>query len=249
MESTVLVKAFSLIEALANGAVGLAELASVARVTKPTAHRILQSLVSLGYAESMGDGKYRLTRKLRQLSLGLDERSLVTIVEPSLQALREATGETVNLGVLRANRILYLAVLESSHALRRVGQVNADDPVFTTALGRAIASHLPPEAMERLLRSALPERRTAKTVTSADQIRQFLVEAKKLGYAVERDQTEIGVTCLAAPVFDRGEPVAAISISAPSARVAGSEEKWVRALRRVAAEASKKLEERTRVTA
>lgn len=249
MESTVLVKAFSLIESLANGAVGLAELATAAGVTKPTAHRILQSLVSLQYVEALGDGKYRLTRKLRQLSMGLDERSLTSIVTPSLQSLRETTGETVNLGVLRANRIVYLAVLESAHPLRRVGSMNEDDPVFTTALGRAIASQLSPEPLERLLRAAQPEKRTPKTVTSVEQIRQVLTDARQEGFAIERDQTDVGVTCMAAPVFDRGDVVAAISISAPSARAVGAEEKWLRALRRVAAEATRRLEERTRVTA
>lgn len=250
MESTVLVKAFGLIEAMADHRSGLADLASAAGITKPSAHRILRSLVSLGYVESLGDGRYGLTAKLRQLSFGFDERTLVTLVEPTLRALRETTGETVNLGVLRNGRVVYLSVLESAHPLRRVGSMTVDDPVFTTALGRAIASQAKPDELERLLRAAaVQEKRTPKTITGVEQIKRIIDEARRVGHAIERDQNDIGVTCLAMPVFDGASVVAAISISAPSARAVGSEEKWLKALRRAVNDAKAMLADRRRASA
>lgn len=242
MDSTVLVKAFSLIEALADGSNGLGQLAGATGLAKPTAHRILQSLVSLQYVEPLGEGRYRLTRRVRQLSMTLDDRALAAALRPVLERLRVATGETVNLGVLRANRVLYLSVLETAMPWRRaVVAVNDDDPVFTTALGRAIASRLAPDALERLLFTAAPERRTPRTITDADRLRQILIEARRLGIAFERDQTDLGTTCLAAPVFSHGEVVAAISISGPSTRAVGMEEQWVSALRRTVVEAEREL--------
>ena len=112
MESTVLVKAFSLIESLASagGEGTLAELALATGQAKPTTHRILRSLIAMGYAEqSDDDGTYRLTSKLRQLALGSADRDLAAVAQAALQRLRDETGETVNLGVLRQNHVVYVA--------------------------------------------------------------------------------------------------------------------------------------------
>ena len=166
MESTVLVKAFSLIESLAGdgGSATLAELAAATGQAKPTTHRVLRSLMSMGYVEQSAEGEYRLTSKLRQFALGSADRDLAAVAHPILQRLRQETGETVNLGVLRQNSVMYLSVIESSHALRRVvGDMTDGDPVFTTALGRAISSQLPAETVDRLLRSASIPKRTVRT--------------------------------------------------------------------------------------
>src|SRR4051812_27022323 len=126
MESTVLVKSFALLEALADcqSPIGLAELAALTQNTKPTVHRVLQSLASLGYVAATGGGTYQLTGKLRQLSLGPTDRWLATHGESILRKLHEETGETTNLGILRHHRIVYVNVIESRHALRRVAQVH-----------------------------------------------------------------------------------------------------------------------------
>ena len=252
MESTVLVKAFSLIESLASGggSATLAELAIATGQAKPTTHRVLRSLMSIGYVEQSADGEYRLTSKLRQFALGSADRDLASVAYPDLQRLREETGETVNLGVLRQNSIMYLTVIESSHALRRVpGDRTGGDPIFTTALGRAIASQLPDETVNRLLRSALIPKRTVRTVTDPQKLRAILAQAKRDGYVIERDQTDLGVTCFGAPVFRGGVVVAALSISAPSTRADGSEPAWIKALRNAARAVGRKLDKAERAIA
>jgi DNA-binding IclR family transcriptional regulator len=246
VESTVLVKSFALLEALANcqRPASLSELASLTGNTKPTAHRVLQSLTALGYVAAVGGGAYQLTGKLRQLSLGPTDRWLAAHAEQALRKLHTETGETVNLGVLRHNRMVYVAVLESQHALRRVARVHDDDPVLCTALGRAIASYLPEAQLNLLLRSQSPERRTSKTVTDPKKLREILLRAKRDGYAIERDQTDIGVTCLGVPVVVAGQAIAAISISAPSARVnPQSERRWLDLLRKAARKLERDLKE------
>ena len=252
VESTVLVKAFSLIESLAGdgGSATLAELATITGQAKPTTHRVLRSLMSMGYIERSAEGEYRLTSKLRQFALGSADRDLAAVAQPVLRRLRAETGETVNLGVLRRNSVMYLTVIESSHALRRVaGDMTEGDPVFTTALGRAIASQLPAEAMDRLLRSASIPKRTPRTVTDPRELRKIVTQARRDGYAIERDQTDLGVTCFGAPVFRRGAVVAAISISAPSARADGSEPAWIKAVRNAAQAVGRKLDKAERAIA
>ena len=246
VESTVLVKSFSLLEALANSRMpmGLAEVAALTGNTKPTAHRVLQTLIALGYVAPAGGGAYQLTGKLRQLALGPTDRWLAALSEPILRKLHEETSETVNLGVLRHQRIAYVTVIESQHALRRVARVDEEDPVLCTALGRAIASHLPQSAMEMLVRALPVEQRTPKTVIEPAKLRQILKRARDEGYALERDQTDIGVTCLGVPVFSGGQVIAAISISAPTARVdAAAEQRWLEYLRTAVKKLERKLKD------
>jgi len=226
MESGSLVKAFALLESLAGrgGQGPLGDLTLGVGLRKPTAHRILQSLIALGYVQRQSGGVYRLTPKLRWLAMNRSDRRLAAVAEPVLRKLRAETGETVNLGILRRNRVCYITVLESSHPLRRVVQPNQSDPVFTTALGRVLAAHLPAAQRERLLCAAPVERRTPKTVTDVSNLRRILVKIQQDGHAVERDQTDLGVTCIAAAVVVRGEPIAAISLSIPTARVSADAE-------------------------
>ncbi len=246
-----LVKAFSLIETLATGggSATLANLSITTRQAKPTTHRVLRSLLTMGYVEQSTEGEYRLTGKLRRLARGGADGDLIAVAQPVLQRLRDQTGETVNLGVLRGKHIAYLAVIESNHALRRVGAMSEGDPVFTTALGRAIASHLPPDALDRLFRASPIPKRTARTVTDPLKLRAILAGARRDGYAVERDQTDLGVTCLGAPIFRGGDVVGAVSVSAPSARAGGAEAGWIKALRAAAQAVGRKLDKTERAIA
>ena len=230
MESGTLVKAFDLLEALADRGktATLAELAASVHLTKPTAHRILRSLLALGYVQHQPGGIYGLTPKLRWLTMGLGDRHLAAVAYPLLLRLHNDTKEEANLGVLKRGRISYISVLECSQSLRRVTDSQESDPIFCTALGRAIVAHLPIARQRQLLDSVPVEPRTPRTVTSPLEIRKILSTARSDGYAIERDQTDLGVTCIAAPVLLRGNPMAAISVSAPSARVdTVAERTWI----------------------
>jgi DNA-binding IclR family transcriptional regulator len=251
MESTVLVKAFAIMEGLANvgGESSLAELALQTSQTKPTVHRILKSLEALAYVERGEQGRYRLTEKLRRLSFNQDERILATLAQPLLQRLHETTSETVNLGILRSNRVVYLSVIESRHQLRRVAHVNETDPLLCTALGRAIASQLPEATLAQLIATTPLERRTPHTVTDAAELRKILRRAKAAGYAIERDQTDLGVTCIGAPILDDGRVAGAISISAPSARADSREQAWAKNVMQAAKSLGRLLAARRRRSA
>jgi DNA-binding IclR family transcriptional regulator len=252
MESSSLVKAFSLLEILADfeGSASLNQLSFGVGMTKPTAHRILGCLVGLGYVRHDPGGVYRLTPKLRWVALGRSERRLACIADPLLRRLHVETGETVNLGILRRDRIFYVAVLESSHALRRVAGAQDSDPIFSTALGRAITANLPGPKIEQLLSRSSIEARTPQTTTDKDELKRILVDVHRRGYAIERDQTDLGVTCIAAAVIVRGEPIAAVSLSVPSARVdAESERRWTASIQATAHSLSRELVAAERITA
>lgn len=237
MESSVLIKAFALLEALADsaGSLGLGEVTIRANVGKPTGRRVLQSLISLGYVAQDADSRYRLTGKLRQMGLGPADRWLVAAAEPALRRLHSTFHETVNLGVLRRGRVFYLHVLESPRFTHRMAVVQESDPFFSTSLGRAIAAHESPAVQEFLLRQVPLERHTPETVVDPAALEQILAQVRKDGYAAEKDQTDVGVSCVGAPILSHGMPIAAISISMDTAKFDKKRARLIEAVRKAAA--------------
>ncbi|HEX7009027.1 MAG TPA: IclR family transcriptional regulator [Phycisphaeraceae bacterium] len=240
MESSVLVKTFAILEAMSPNqeAASLASLAQRTGLNKPTVHRILGELARMGYVDRVRTGRYELTPRWRRLARGSHITELTAAAEPILQRLHARTRETVNLGVLQQNQVRYLIVLESPQALRRVIERDNTDPFHCTALGRAIVSHLPLQQQQHLLSRARLSRRTPRTTTDAKHLRRLLAKAKRDGYAVECDETDLGVTCIGSPVFDQAGVVAAISLSAPSVRVSPKRQ---RALIQAVCQAAKRL--------
>jgi IclR family acetate operon transcriptional repressor/IclR family KDG regulon transcriptional repressor len=164
--------------------------------------------------------------------------------------LHSTLGETVNLGVLRQGRVLYLSVLESGHALRRVAAVQESDPFFSTALGRAIVAYDNAAVRDFLLRQVPLERRTPSTIIDPAALIRALDEARRVGYAIEQDQNDMGVTCIAAPLISRGMAIAAISLSIPTARfISRDSEKFVSGVVKAAAAAGKAIAKHERAPA
>lgn len=223
MESTSITKALGLLEATAGHPQGrsLAELAAEAGMPKPTAHRILKTLTALGYLEHPAAGVYRQSMQAKRLVSDAAARRLLDAAHKPLRDLHARTHETVNLGMLRHDRVLYLDVLESQLPLRRVAD-RASDPFHTTALGRAIAAFLPEELRRRLLAKARLERRTSATITDRRRLTAELGRVARQGHAIETDETDIGVTCIGAPVFAGDEVAGAISVSVPTVRAEGA---------------------------
>ena len=131
-----------------------------------------------------------------------DDRRLTRAAERPLKELREFTGETVNLGVLRLRRVAYLMVMECRQPLQRSVVAGMTDPFASTALGRAIAAHLPDDRVAYLLRTTPLEKRTPYTKLSSDSLRKLFLEARANGYATEENETDLGVMCVGSAVFD-----------------------------------------------
>jgi DNA-binding IclR family transcriptional regulator len=244
MESSVLVKAFLLLEALGreDDPVALASLSEQLELSKPTVHRLMVNLISLGYVERAGTGRYQLTDKLRSLGSAKSHRQLLSAAEPILLDLHSKTGETVNLGELRQDQIIYLRTMESPHPLRRVIKAGEKDQALSTALGRAIIANLPSDNQDLFFERATVTAQTTETIVDTVKLRKLIAQVNELGYATERDENELGVTCYGAPVFDGQDVVAAISMSVPTVRIDKSiEADLVEATKQAAAELSRAI--------
>lgn len=237
MESTSLSKALGLLEATAGHPAGrtLADLAAEVGMPKPTAHRILKTLTSLGYLERPHAGVYRQSLHAKRLVSDEATRRLIAAAARPLRDLHARCKETVNLGTLRHDRVLYLEVLECTLPLRRVA-CRTSDPFHTTALGRAIVAFLPADRQKRLLARARLERRTSATIADRAKLVAELARVAKQGYAIETNETDVGVTCIGAPIFCGDDVAGAISVSVPTARAEAATRRQLLVLVRKAAQ-------------
>ena len=221
-------RAFDLLEELARaGELGVTELANRTALVPSTVHRLLHTLAKRGYVSQSSDsGRYLLGYKVVEVASGLERRleRLRVVTRPHLEAVQRATGETVNLVVLDADRVVYVDQVEGSRQVRMFTTVGTSVPAHTTGSGKAIMASTPPDVVEALYggREPLP-RLTPRTLTTLDELESDFRRIRRRGYAVDNEEHEEGVGCVAVAVFDHsGRPAAAISVSGPTARVLGA---------------------------
>ncbi|MBP2551550.1 IclR family KDG regulon transcriptional repressor [Neorhizobium galegae] len=215
-------KVLAVLEALVESRqIGLADLSQKAMTSKTTAHRLLQTMVDLGYVEQDAETeKYRLTLKL--FSLGArslsDQADLLRVADPAMGRLSRATGESINLGVLdsREDKVVYIHKYDAAFNLAMKSPLGLRNPLHSTALGKALLAFCSKgEQEERLARMVL-DRRAPRTMTERAALLSDLEKTRARGYAEEVEESEAGVRCMAVPIFNHlGHPIAAMSISFP----------------------------------
>jgi IclR family acetate operon transcriptional repressor len=242
-------RALDVLEAVAaGGELGVSEVAARTGLVVSTAHRLLASLADRGYVrQTSPQGRYALGLKVLELAGGMQARTaaLSVAARPHLERLRQATGETANLVVLDGDRVVYVDQVAGRHTVRMFTELGSSAPAHTTGSGKAMLAYWPAETVANLYpRTREPlERLTPRTHTSLESLRHDFARVRRRGYALDNEEHEDGVSCVAAPVFDRtGAAFAAISISAPTTRIthAGTGELGV-LVRRHAAEVSAAL--------
>ena len=241
-------RAFDLLEALAGGGeLGVTELAGRTGLVPSTVHRLLATLAKRGYvAQSADSGRYRLGFKVAEIAGGLEQglARLRAVARPHLERVSDATGETANLVVLDANRVVYVDQVEGTRRVRMFTAVGTAALAHTTGSGKAIMAYGAPGALTALYGGREPlERLTPSTLVTIGALEEDFARIRARGYALDAEEHELGVGCIATPVFDHtGRPVAAISVSGPTTRILHGDTSELGALLgRHAAEASAAL--------
>lgn len=201
--------------------VNLAELSREIKLQKSTTHRLLIGLEQIGFVRRAEDGeRYTIGVKLVELAgKYLDGSNLSREAAPILYDTMLQSGETVNMAILDGSDVVYIAKVESAHSVRLHSRVGDRRPAYTSALGKAMMAWKPSTLVEDVIAAGLPQR-TPKSITDPDTLRACLAEVRAKGYAVDDEETTVGVRCVAAPIFDyRSNVVAAVSIAGPTMRV------------------------------
>lgn len=214
-------RAFLLIELLSRypQGVSLAEISSNSGLAKATVSRLLATLIQNSYVVQNPDSKkYRLTMRMFEIgSRVVGGANLLSIAKPYLETLSSITGDAVHL-VSRVNdEVVYLYKEEASTSVvRRSSCVGLRNPMYCVGVGKAIMAFLPEEEVHAIWQRITPVQFTPTTITTEKRMREELDRIRRIGYAVDNEEHELGVRCIAAPILDiNGSPIAAISISAP----------------------------------
>ncbi|MGN0984051.1 MAG: IclR family transcriptional regulator, partial [Gemmiger sp.] len=194
---------FALIEVLAAHPAGasLQQLAQEAQLAKSTAHRLLASLVGLGYAmQDQETGRYRLTLKMFELSSGIvNSMDIMSVAKLHLERLAQRTGEAVHLVIRDGQDIVYLYKTESG-PMRMSSRVGLRSPLYCTGVGKAILAALPEEEVNEIWRHSTPQKLTGKTITDLPSLRLQLAGVRACGYAVDDEENELGIRCVAVAI-------------------------------------------------
>ena len=223
---------------LTHSTLSLAGLIARTGLPKTTVYRATEQMISLGWLKhqahrySIGSRLFELTAPAR-LRLALREAVL-----PVMEDLHEATHETVRLAILEDHQVLTAEMILRRGGSRRLGRVGGRLPAHCTAVGKVLLAFAEPELVTHIVASGL-EARTFHTIVSSSKLRSELAGVRSTHVAYDREECEVGVVCVAAPVTIGSMCVAAISLTGPTHRLRA--ERHAIAIRAAALGASRAL--------
>lgn len=199
---------------------GVTEISHKVGLHKSTVFNIITTLEKCHFLEkSLNSGKYRLGTELFRLGTKVNS-SMRKIAQPYLERLASEFKETVNLVIRDGNYVIYIEKIESPHSMRISTMVGGRLPINATAVGKAILSGLTDDELAKSLDELSFVRFTESTICDKNDLMNYLSKVRLVRYAEDVEEVEIGLTCVAAPIFDHtGKAIAAISVSGPTSRM------------------------------
>lgn len=238
-------KAIDVIELLSEyQQLNLIELSDLLNKPKSSVYRILLTLESRGFvARNEKTEKYELGLKVLTASKRLlENNSLRARALSGMRWLSAKYGDTVNLGVLHGDQVVYMEVVEGTNSLRMAETVGSTSPIHATAMGKAILAHEPPPEMKTVIDQLQFERITERTITDKRKFVRELDQVRQRGYAIDDEEIVIGAKCVAVPIFHaNGRPEGAMSISGAAHRyTAEGVTEMARDMKRIAMDIAKR---------
>lgn len=216
-------KLFLVLETLAKtGPVGLTDLCREVGLNKTTVHRILNSLLYMGYVQQDEQtAHYRLSFKIWDIANQfMGKIDLVEEARPHLKELAAITGETVHLVQLDGTYAIYIAKEESESSVRLVSMVGKRIPLTCSGVGKALLADMTDEEIRQIWNHSDKKPLTPHTITNFETLMNEIHLIRQRGYATDNEENELGIRCIAATIINTNRsPQYAFSISAPSHRM------------------------------
>lgn len=238
-------RALAMLEEISKSAAGLtnSELSRKLRLPKSSASYVLRALETGGYVRRERDGRYRLGLELLSLShralAGLDVREVAL---PILKHLVDKSGLTAHLAIVDQAQAVYIAKVDAPGFIKMNTWAGRRMNLHSTSVGKALLAHLPPEEVDAMVERKGLKKWTPHTITTQTRLAAELEAVRKRGYAVDEQESTLGVRCVAAPVFGpAGMVEASVGLSAtvtqfPAAQVSRMGELVKEAARRISAQ-------------
>lgn len=215
-------RALEIVECFSNAAeLGISELAERMDLSKSTVYGLVNTLTSFGYLEQGKHKKYRLGLKLFELGNVVQSRmDIRREARPWCQLLADKYRTTVHLATYSDGEIIYIDKVDNTSSVVVYSQIGKRAPMYCTGVGKAILAHLGQEYVERYVLSKPLTKMTEHTITTPEALLEELGKVRERGYAVDDEEIEPGLHCIAAPIFNHhNQPVVALSVSFPYGRL------------------------------
>lgn len=210
-------KGLLIIETLARSDVslGISDIATVCELPKSSVFAILSTLEDRGYIIRDSDGKFRLSMKISDLAMStLSKLDVRYVAHPVMERLARELGYTVHLATLVRGKAVYIDKVPGPGFIQFSTLIGQSQFLHNSAVGKVIAAYISEQELDQALETHGLPQSTPNTLTTPALYKKFLSTVRELGYAVEDEEGEIGVRCIAAPIFDaRGLVVAALGIT------------------------------------
>jgi IclR family transcriptional regulator, acetate operon repressor len=215
-------RALDILELLSRreGELGVSEIGAEVGLANGTVHRLLATLTARGYArQNPGTRKYTLGLKALTLSSSAREQ-LGPLARPFLEELMEVSQESSNMAGFDKNSIVYIEQIPAPRMVRMFTEPGNRVPPHSTGTGKVLLAYQPVDVVDSIIRHNGLPRFTPHTITDPKEFKRELARIREQGYALDSEEMEEGVRCLAAPVFTPdGKVLAAISLSGPAGRL------------------------------
>lgn len=216
-------RALIVLETLAESSgLTLSELAEKLEQSPATMYRVLTTLAARGFVETdpqtqewhIGPTSFRLG------SAFLRRSSVVERARPIMRRLMEDTGETANLGIEKDGKVMFLSQVETHESIRAFFPPGTLSQMHASGIGKALLSQFSERKLDQFLREQHLVPFTPKTLSDPDALRANMVETRRQGFAVDDEEKNLGMRCVAAPIMNfYGEAIAGISVSGPASRL------------------------------
>jgi Transcriptional regulator len=211
-------KGMAIIEMLAasKDALGVTDIYEQNGLPKSSIFTILSSLESLGYVMKTEDGKYQLTLKL--YNVGMERLTRLDIrqaARPEMEWIAENMKFTVHLAILENDKALYIDKVNGPGFVQFSTHIGQSQMLHNSGVGKMLAAYMTDEQLAHAIEKHGMPKTTEHTMTSLEAFKEFLSSVREKGYAIEDEEGETGIRCIAVPIFDhKGKTVGALGITA-----------------------------------
>lgn len=201
---------------------GITEISRELSLHKSTVFRLISTLMVAGYVQqNPKNEKYHLGIHIAQLGMNVLNRiDLRRVAKPFLNELMSICNEAVHLGVLDKVEVIYIDKIDVERPLTMGSRIGGKSPGYCTGLGKVLLAYASKDAIEQLLSKGNLTRYTSNTITDHNSLIEHLARIRDQGYAVDDEEHELGIRCVAVPIRDyQGHVIAALSVSGPTLRM------------------------------
>lgn len=211
---------------------GVTEISKYTGLNKSTVHRFLLHLKSLGYVQfNKTTKKYFPGHKILELSGFLLQRlDIINLAKSEMEVLMQETQKTTHLVQLNGLKAIYISKVENPKSIVRYSYIGKNTDLYCTAVGKVLLAYLEEKELNEILSKLEPlmKKYTENTVVSLLELRKILFQVKKNGYAIDNEELEMGLKCIAAPIRNyKGNVIAAVSISGYAEDIKDNKEKFL----------------------